>query len=173
VDPVPDTLLLRKSGSARNWIWICRQELLPLDHRGGHFFSNYLHEIKNSRYFVQLPCVWVYCLQERCLYTIPRFEYICTAYYPRKMLRGWCPENIQLPLQTFQVRIIIIIIIIIYLFTAIGFAPGGSSPTLVQTKTIKQHYTLVQHNTIKRKHTIIHTQNNKIRTQYNKIQWDI
>jgi hypothetical protein len=29
----------------------------------------------------------------------------------------------------------IIIIIIIYLFTAIRFASGGSSPTLVQTKT--------------------------------------
>jgi hypothetical protein len=38
-----------------------------------------------------------------------------------------------------------------YLFTAIGFARGSSSPTLVQTKTIKQHYTVVQHNTIKRK----------------------
>jgi hypothetical protein len=38
-----------------------------------------------------------------------------------------------------------------YLFTAIGFAFGGSSPTVVQTKTIKQHYTVVQHNTIKRK----------------------
>jgi hypothetical protein len=38
-----------------------------------------------------------------------------------------------------------------YLFAAIGFAPGGSSPTLVQTKSIKQHYTVVQHNTIKRK----------------------
>jgi hypothetical protein len=36
----------------------------------------------------------------------------------------------------------------IYLFTTIGFAPGGSSPTLVQTKTIKQHCTVVQHNTI-------------------------
>jgi hypothetical protein len=46
---------------------------------------------------------------------------------------------------------IIIIIITIYLFTAIGFAPGGSSPTLVQTETIKQHYTVVQHKTIKRK----------------------
>jgi hypothetical protein len=62
-----------------------------------------------------------------------------------------------------------IIIIIIYLFTAIGFAPGGSSPTLVQTRMIKQHYTVVQHNTkkhkqhntIKRKHTIIRTQYNK------------
>jgi hypothetical protein len=38
VDPVPDSLLLRKSGSARNRtrdLWICSQELWPLDHRGG------------------------------------------------------------------------------------------------------------------------------------------
>jgi hypothetical protein len=41
--------------------------------------------------------------------------------------------------------------ILLLLFTAIGFAPGGSSPTLVQTKTIKQHYTVVQHITIKRR----------------------
>jgi hypothetical protein len=39
-------------------------------------------------------------------------------------------------------------LLLLYLFTAIGFAPGGSSPILVQTKTIKQHYTVVQHNTI-------------------------
>jgi hypothetical protein len=42
--------------------------------------------------------------------------------------------------------IIIITIITIYLFTAIGFAPGGNSPTPVQPKTIKQHYTVVQYN---------------------------
>jgi hypothetical protein len=53
--------------------------------------------------------------------------------------------------------LIIIIIILLLLFTEIGFAPGGSSPTLVQTKTIKQHYTVVQHNTIKRKHKIKRT----------------
>jgi hypothetical protein len=38
VDPVPDPLLLRKSGSAGNLIrglWICSQKLCPLDHRGG------------------------------------------------------------------------------------------------------------------------------------------
>jgi hypothetical protein len=38
VDPVSDPLLLRKSGSAKNrtWdLWICSQELWPLDHRGG------------------------------------------------------------------------------------------------------------------------------------------
>jgi hypothetical protein len=39
VDPVPDPLLLTKSGRARNRtrdLWICRQKLWPLDHRGGH-----------------------------------------------------------------------------------------------------------------------------------------
>jgi hypothetical protein len=38
VDPVPDPLILRKSGSAGNWtrdLWICSQELWPLDHRCG------------------------------------------------------------------------------------------------------------------------------------------
>jgi hypothetical protein len=38
VDPVPDPLLLRKSGSAGNRtrdLWIYSQELWPLDHRGG------------------------------------------------------------------------------------------------------------------------------------------
>jgi hypothetical protein len=38
VDPVPDPLLLTKSGSAGNRtrdLWICSQELWPLDHRGG------------------------------------------------------------------------------------------------------------------------------------------
>jgi hypothetical protein len=36
VDPVPDTLLLKK---CRKWnldLWVCSQELWPLDHRGGH-----------------------------------------------------------------------------------------------------------------------------------------
>jgi hypothetical protein len=38
VDPVPDPLLLRKCGSAANRtrdLWICSQELGPLDRRGG------------------------------------------------------------------------------------------------------------------------------------------
>jgi hypothetical protein len=38
VDPVPDPLLLGKSGSAGNLtqdLWICSQKLWPLDHRGG------------------------------------------------------------------------------------------------------------------------------------------
>jgi hypothetical protein len=43
VDPVPDPLLLRKSGSAGNRTWdllICIQELWPLDHIGGHNITN-------------------------------------------------------------------------------------------------------------------------------------
>jgi hypothetical protein len=38
VDPVPDPLLFRKSGSAGNRtqdLWVISQELRPLDHRGG------------------------------------------------------------------------------------------------------------------------------------------
>jgi hypothetical protein len=38
VDPVPDQLILRKSGSAGNRtgdLWACNQELWPLEHRGG------------------------------------------------------------------------------------------------------------------------------------------
>jgi hypothetical protein len=38
VNPVPDPLLLRKSGGAGNQtrdLWICSQKLWPLDHRGG------------------------------------------------------------------------------------------------------------------------------------------
>jgi hypothetical protein len=38
VDPVPDPLLLRKSGSGGNRtrdLWVSSQELLSLDHRGG------------------------------------------------------------------------------------------------------------------------------------------
>jgi hypothetical protein len=50
VDPDPDPLLLRKSGSARNRtrnLWICSQELWPLEHRGSlyvhwHTLTNYL-----------------------------------------------------------------------------------------------------------------------------------
>jgi hypothetical protein len=42
VDPVPDSLLLRKSGSAGDRtrdLRICSQELRPLDHRGGQLYS--------------------------------------------------------------------------------------------------------------------------------------
>jgi hypothetical protein len=38
MDPVPDSLLLRKFGSAGNRtrdLWVSSQELFPLDHRGG------------------------------------------------------------------------------------------------------------------------------------------
>jgi hypothetical protein len=43
VDPVPDPLLLRKSGSAGNRIrdlWVSSQELWRVDHRGGQSFCH-------------------------------------------------------------------------------------------------------------------------------------
>jgi hypothetical protein len=48
VHPVPDPLLLRKSGSAgnRSWdLWICSQKLWPLDHSGGRLDTLSTHNI--------------------------------------------------------------------------------------------------------------------------------
>jgi hypothetical protein len=49
VDPVPDPLLLRKSGSAGNrtrHLWVCSHELWPLDDRGGPAACIYsLHKV--------------------------------------------------------------------------------------------------------------------------------
>jgi hypothetical protein len=53
-----------------------------------------------------------------------------------------------------EVLTLLLLLLLLLLFTAIVFAPGGSSPTLVLTKIIKQHYTVVQHNKINVKNTI-------------------
>jgi len=51
VDPVPDPLLLKKSGSAGNRtrdLCICSQKLWPLDHRGGPIISNIIKNYFNG-----------------------------------------------------------------------------------------------------------------------------
>jgi hypothetical protein len=56
VDPIPEPLLLRKSGRAGNRtrdLRICSQTLWPLDHRGSHVHCTvYLYEILQLLYFV-------------------------------------------------------------------------------------------------------------------------
>jgi len=55
VDPVPDPLLLRKSGSAGDRtrdLCICSQKLWPLDHRGGH--SNIIMMISGQSFKQQI-----------------------------------------------------------------------------------------------------------------------
>jgi hypothetical protein len=57
VDPVPDSLLLRKSGSAGNRsrdLRICSQELSPLDHRGGPKPNSYFYIYRSSNMHLQL-----------------------------------------------------------------------------------------------------------------------
>jgi hypothetical protein len=52
VDPVLDPLFLRKSGSAGNRardLWICSQELRPLDHRGGHQRCTQMAKVEHSQ----------------------------------------------------------------------------------------------------------------------------
>jgi hypothetical protein len=56
VDPVLDPLLLRKSGSAGNQtqdLWICSQEVWPLDHRGGPICHYTKH--KSTPYYSKHP----------------------------------------------------------------------------------------------------------------------
>jgi hypothetical protein len=58
VNPFPDALLLRKSGSTENRtrdLWICSQELWPLDHRGG---SPLLNTEDNSDAYHKGTCMW-------------------------------------------------------------------------------------------------------------------
>jgi hypothetical protein len=58
VDPAPDQLLLRKSGSRESNpdLWICSQELWPLDHRGGPSSSNRTIVCKNP-FFLLNTCM--------------------------------------------------------------------------------------------------------------------
>jgi hypothetical protein len=57
VDPAPGPPLLRKSGSAgnRTWdLWICSQELWPLDHIGGDGHTHVtLEELFGSSFFIR------------------------------------------------------------------------------------------------------------------------
>jgi hypothetical protein len=52
MNPVPDPVLLRKSGSAGNQtrdLWICSQELWPLDHRRIYRILKSNMILKNAR----------------------------------------------------------------------------------------------------------------------------
>jgi hypothetical protein len=39
--------------------------------------------------------------------------------------------------------LVLLLLLLLLLFIAVVFAPGGSSPTLVQAKTMKQRYTII------------------------------
>ena len=78
MDPVPDPLLIRKSGSAGNRtrdLCIYSQKLWPLDHRGGltnttteTIFTQMLHELLTDRAWCWWFCCWV--LQRELLYLL-------------------------------------------------------------------------------------------------------
>ena len=60
MDPVPDPLLLRKSGSAGNRtrdLCICNQKLWPLNHRGGHSYTLTFNNSKFCPHSVRMCCV--------------------------------------------------------------------------------------------------------------------
>jgi hypothetical protein len=62
VDPIPDPLLLRKSGSAGNRtrdLWICSQELWPLDHNWLLYSWTGLHYTMISGCDVAICCPYI------------------------------------------------------------------------------------------------------------------
>jgi hypothetical protein len=77
VDPVPDPLFLRKSGSAGNRtrdLWISSQELWPLYHRGGHIFEGMSYW---SRHPYRRKAV---CVQWRLPYGVPRLHALMSTF---------------------------------------------------------------------------------------------
>jgi hypothetical protein len=72
VDPVPDPLLLRKSGSTENRtrdLRICSQELRSLDHRGGGINKKYIyysiyHRAGPQRTIPQIASTQRYCMAQ-------------------------------------------------------------------------------------------------------------
>jgi hypothetical protein len=84
VDPVPDPLLLRKSGSAGNRtrvLWICSQKLWPLDHRGGP-----INPVSNPK-----PC-WELLIHMRVLYIklcVHLFTSACLCRLFVRIIKGY------------------------------------------------------------------------------------
>jgi hypothetical protein len=80
VDPIPDPLLLRKSGSSGNRtrdLWLCSQELWPQDHRGG--------QCKQLDWFI-LKCLLCWWPAYRILLSLNTVEYI---YSMQIVIRPW------------------------------------------------------------------------------------
>jgi hypothetical protein len=70
VDPVPDPLL-RKYGSVRNRtrdLWICRQKLWPLDHRGGPYWQIHTTFVRKT------SLLWKHKYVKNSIYTLRVWE---------------------------------------------------------------------------------------------------
>jgi hypothetical protein len=113
VDPVPDPLLLRKSGSAGNGardLWIYNQELWPPDHRGGqsngYVWKNYRCQF--SRDFQPFLNYWYYCIIPHFEVKITRFHYSsCVGIFLGDVVHWWIHSSPQfthlIPFQGFRV----------------------------------------------------------------------
>jgi hypothetical protein len=96
VDPVPDPLLLRKSGSAENRTWdlcICSQKLWPLDHSRSQFLKALFLNISSFLLFSMLP---IYTVQFRTYVVFPYWESIqsilgvCKDIFLKLINQGHC-----------------------------------------------------------------------------------
>ena len=85
MDPVPDPLLLRKSGSAGNRtrnLCICSQKLWPLDHRGSPIQKQgIIYTIhKNTSFIVWMKCYLLFLDSRNCTHSCsPPFPWVYTT----------------------------------------------------------------------------------------------
>jgi hypothetical protein len=93
-NPVPDTILLRKSGSAGNRtrdLWICSQEIWPLDYRGGHFCNKFFKFYVQSMFNI---CRWGWSLNVEQTFlsvfysTVYICVYLCNVFPVSEDLEG-------------------------------------------------------------------------------------
>ena len=95
--PVPDPLLLRKSGSAGDRtrdLCICSQKLWPLDHRGGSVQYYMLKMITFVDAWEHSVCMWGYCMKLLLLHThywifVSGFYFLNHSFYKLPSLCVW------------------------------------------------------------------------------------
>jgi hypothetical protein len=97
VDPVPDPLLLRKSGSAGTRtrdLWVCSQELGPLDHRDGLRRTQKLSMVLVRRCLIcKFRCqytdhIWDMKIGNRSLENVSQFKYLETTVTNQNLIPG-------------------------------------------------------------------------------------
>jgi hypothetical protein len=100
VDPVPDPLLLRKSGSARNRTRdprVSSQKLWLLDHRGGPYQCQ-IHYYKLSHHWF---CSKQIRKQTRTVHIARNWAFVCQIPSNCKF-DVWCPWNVRNALSWHQ-----------------------------------------------------------------------
>jgi hypothetical protein len=98
MDPVPDPLL-RKSGSAGNRtrdLWICSQEIRPLDYGGGLIILN--KKVKTGPWMMSKASITLYTTVTKFM-TLPKFE---VRSYLIRTSSKFEPGEVKIPILNYS-----------------------------------------------------------------------